>query len=190
MSFLDLVEKRYSLRKYDSKKVDRAVLDRCIEAARLAPSAVNAQPWHFVVADDPEVVQALGRAASPSGAMNRFAHNAPVIAAVVVEKPNVISQISGFLKSKPYYLLDIGIAAEHFCLQAAEEGLGTCIVGWFDEKDVRKALGIPNSKRVALLITVGYSDIDEASSNRKAESGKKRKAVPQMSSYNSYSRKG
>ncbi|MDY7029970.1 MAG: nitroreductase family protein, partial [Spirochaetota bacterium] len=65
MKFIELAEKRYSVRKYDSRPIDRAVLDRCIEAARLAPSAVNAQPWHFVVADDPETVRALGRAASP-----------------------------------------------------------------------------------------------------------------------------
>ena len=189
MKFIELAEKRYSVRKYDSRPIERAVLDRCIEAARLAPSAVNAQPWHFVVADEPETVRVLGRAASPSSTMNRFAHQAPVIAAVVVEKPNLISQVGGFLKNRPFYLVDIGIAAEHFCLQAAEEGVGTCIIGWFDERSVRKTLNIPSSKRVALLITLGYSDVAEPGpAERTKTSRKNRKSTGEMSSYNTYTK--
>ncbi|HDQ14122.1 MAG TPA: NAD(P)H nitroreductase [Sediminispirochaeta sp.] len=189
MNFLDLVAKRYSVRRYDSRKPDRQSIYRCLEAARLAPSAVNSQPWHFVVADDEEKVRALGRAAAPAGAMNRFAHGAPVIAALVVEKPNLISRLGSFLKDKAYYLLDIGIAAEHFCLQAAEEGLGSCIIGWFDEKGVKESLDIPASKRVALLISLGYpaesgrnGELDEPSDGP----AKKRKSIEEMSSFNSY----
>jgi len=180
MEFLELVKKRYSVRKYETKKVDRAILDRCIEAARLAPSAVNSQPWHFILVDDPEKVAALAGAAATGGAINRFARQAGAIAAVVAEKPNVIAGVGGFLKKRPYYLIDIGIAAEHFCLQAAEEGIGTCMLGWFDEKAVRQSLKIPGSKRVALLITLGHP------ADPTARGTKQRKSVEKMSSYNSY----
>lgn len=180
MDFLELVKKRYSLRRYADRRVDRQVLDRCVEAARLAPSAVNSQPWHFIVADAPEKVSALATAAATGGAINRFARQASAIVAIVAEKPNVIAGVGGFLKNRPYYLIDIGIAAEHFCLQAAEEGVGTCMLGWFNEKAVRGVLDIPVGKRVALLITVGYP------SDPTAVGSRHRKPVEKMSSYNSY----
>jgi len=190
MEFIELAQRRFSLRKYDSRAVDRGVLDRCVEAARLAPSAVNSQPWHFTIADDPETVKALGRAASPSGTINHFAHQAPVIAAVTVEKSSIISRVGSFLKNKPFYLIDIGIAVEHFCLQAAENGVGTCIIGWFSEREVRKILGIPPSRRIALLITIGYSGFSENKAGGKEPAGKNRKPVGEMSSYNRYAKGG
>ena len=186
MQFLDLARKRSSLRRYDSKSVERDILDRCIEAARLAPSAVNSQPWHFVLADEVETVRAIGKAASPDGAINRFARQAPVIAAVVVEKSNLISHLGGIAKRNPFFLFDIGIAAEHFCLQAAEEGVGTCMIGWFNETAARKALGVPTSKRIALLITVGYPREGREFEGGKPPIPKKRKSIGEMSSYNRY----
>ena len=74
----------------------------------------------------------------------------------MAETPSLIPRMAGHWKDKPYWLMDIGMAVENFCLQAADEGLGTCIVGWFDEKGVRKVLGIPTSKRIPLVITLGY----------------------------------
>lgn len=88
--------------------------------------------------------------------MNTFVAQAPVIVAIVAERPNITSQIGSVLKKKPFYLIDIGITAEHFCLQAAELGLGTCMLGWFDEKRVRTLLEIPRGRRPVLLITLGY----------------------------------
>ncbi|MCK5200741.1 MAG: nitroreductase family protein, partial [Spirochaetales bacterium] len=74
----------------------------------------------------------------PLSKMNRFTQGAPVIVAIVAEKAVLSAQIGGLIKEKPYYLMDIGMAAEHFCLQAAEEGHGTCMLGWFNEKAVKK----------------------------------------------------
>jgi nitroreductase len=79
-----------------------------------------------------------------------------VIVAVVREEPNLTSKLGTMLKDKPYTMMDVGIAVGHFCLQATEEGLGTCIMGWFDEGKVKQLLGIPPKKRVELLIAVGY----------------------------------
>ena len=109
--------------------------------------------------------------------MNKFASQCPVIVAVVLEKMNFTARIGSVIKDKEYSLLDVGIAVEHFCLQAAELGLGTCILGWFDEKKVKKLLGI-GSKRVPLLITLGYPD--------GGTRNKIRKDINTMSSWNKY----
>ena len=107
--------------------------------------------------------------------MNKWVTDVPVIVAVVLEKMNLTARIGSVIKDKEYSLLDVGIAVEHFCLQATELGLGTCIIGWFDEKKVKKLLDIPK-RRVPLLISVGYP----ASEHRK----KVRKPLEEMSSWN------
>ena len=176
MEFIDLVNKRQSDRKYNDTPVDRELIVKCVEAARLAPSACNSQPWKFVVVDDKELIGQMATAAAGMG-MNKFAHECPVIVAVVLEKMNFTARIGSVIKDKEYSLLDVGIAVEHFCLQATELGLGTCILGWFDEKKVKKLLGI-SGKRVPLLITLGYP-----AGNRREKS---RKSLDEICSWNRY----
>jgi nitroreductase len=158
MKFLELVLKRQSDRKYIDKPVEREKIERCLEAARLAPSASNSQPWSFVVVDDPELKDKVARKTfGPARSFNKFVPQAPVIVVMVMEKPKVITEIGGRIKQKEYPLMDIGIAAEHFCLQAAEDGLGTCMLGWFNEQGVKELIGVPENKTVPLLITLGYT---------------------------------
>lgn len=159
---LELFSRRQSVRAYDpSKPVELEKLLRCIEAARIAPSACNAQPWKFIVVDNPELKNKLADLTSSKIlSMNHFTKQAPVHVAVVREKANFTSSVGQILKNKEYPLIDIGIASIQFCLQATAEGLGTCILGWFDEKGVRKLLNIPRNKRVELVITVGYAAND------------------------------
>lgn len=176
MEFSELIKIRQSDRKYETRPVDKELVMKCIEAARLAPSACNSQPWKFVVVDDPVLLKEMADAAQGMG-MNKFSHEAPVIVAVVLEKMNLSASIGSVIKDKEYSLLDVGIAVEHFCLQAADLGLGTCIMGWFNEKKVRKMLGI-GRKRVPLLLTLGYP----ASETR----NKIRKPVEEMCSWNKY----
>lgn len=176
MDFSELVNKRQSDRRYQQKRVDRTLLVQCLEAARVAPSACNSQPWKFVVVDEPSLVSEMASAAAGMG-MNKFAFQAPVIVAVVLEKMNLTARIGSVIKDKEYSLLDVGIAVEHFCLQASELGLGTCILGWFDEKKVRKLLKVER-RRVPLLVTVGYPD----GPVRK----KVRKTLDEMSGWNVY----
>lgn len=176
MNLSELIQKRQSDRKYESRPVGREMVMKCLEAARLAPSACNSQPWKFVVVDDVALLPQMGAAAAGMG-MNGFAREVPVIVAVVLEKMNLTARIGSVIKDKEYSLLDVGIAVEHFCLQAAELGLGTCIMGWFDEKKVKKLLGI-KGKRVPLLISLGYP----AGETRK----KARKSLEEMSSWNQY----
>ncbi len=159
MSFHKLANKRFSVRKYKSTPVEKDKILSCLEAVRLTPSACNSQPWHFVIVDIPEEVAVLaGKTTLPLSKLNQFAKGAPVIVAIVAEKPNLSAQVGGMIKKKPYYLLDIGMAAEHFCLQAAEEGLGTCMLGWFNEKAVKEYLSVPRGKSIPLLITLGYPE--------------------------------
>ena len=177
MDFQELILKRQSTRKYLVKDVDKALVAKCLEAARLAPSACNSQPWHFIVVDDKDKIREMGEAAAGLG-MNKFAAGVPVMIAVVLEKMNFTAKVGSMLKNKDYCMLDLGIAVEHFCLQAAEEGLGTCILGWFDEKKTARLLGVPKGKRIPLLITLGYPDCEIRN--------KTRKPLEEISSWNSY----
>jgi nitroreductase len=180
MKFLDLARTRQSVRKYLDKPVEREKIERCLEAARLAPSANNSQPWSFIIVDDPKLKEAVaGKTFDKLISFNRFSLQAPVLILIISERPSFFSRIGGAVKDKQFSLIDIGITAEHLCLQAAEEGLGTCMLGWFNEKGVKKLLNIPQSKRVELIITVGYPESIQIRL-------KKRKPIDQIKNYNSY----
>jgi nitroreductase len=160
-SFLTLVLKRQSVRKYTNQPVEPEKVKHCLEAARLAPSASNSQPWKFIVVDDPALQQLVAKETyGPLSTFNTFAGQAPVIIAIVIEKMKTITQIGAVLKDREFPLIDIGIAAEHFCLQASEEGLGTCMLGWFNEEPIKELLKVPKHKRIGLLITLGYAPED------------------------------
>jgi nitroreductase len=152
-----------------------------VEAVRLAPSASNSQPWKLILVDDASVKERVARATfSAAMAFNKFSLEAPVLAVLCVEPHAILTQIGGWLKKRPYYLIDIGIAAAQFCLRATELGLGTCMLGWFDEAKIKQILGIPRATRVALVITLGYSAAPAA------EHAKLRKLASVMSSRNEY----
>jgi len=157
MTVKEIIEKRQSNRKYKPETVERDKIMQCIEAAHLAPSACNAQPWKFVIAEEPALREQIAAAAKGLG-MNKFVIQAPVIIAVVLESANAASVIGSKIKNKDYTHIDLGIAVENICLQATELGLGSCIIGWFKEREVKKILQIPLTKRVPLLITLGYAD--------------------------------
>jgi len=178
--FYNLVQNRQSDRAYDTRPVDRQVILRIIEAARLAPSACNAQPWHFIVVDEPELKNKLAdAAASRVLGINHFTKQAPVHIVIVMEPANLNSNFGSLVKGKTFPLIDIGIAAEHICLAAKAEGLGSCMLGWFDEPAVKKLLDIPKSRRVPLIITLGYPASDEVRQKR-------RKDFNEIVSFNKY----
>jgi nitroreductase len=135
LAFLDLVKARQSVRGYLDKTVEREKIERCLEAARLAPSANNSQPWSFIVVDDPKLKEAVAeKTFDKLISFNRFSLQSPVLILIISERPSFLSRIGGAVKDKQFSLIDIGITAEHFCLQATEEGLSTCMLGWFNEK--------------------------------------------------------
>jgi nitroreductase len=155
MEFKELIKLRQSDRAYQNKAVEKEKIETVLEAGRLAPSANNAQDWTFVVLDEPELKNRV------AGCMYRmggaFVRQAPVIIAVVAEKPLLMSRLGSAMKKIDFTSLDMGIVAAHICLQAADIGLGTCMLESFDEKEVKTALNIPDNRRVALMIALGYS---------------------------------
>jgi nitroreductase len=176
---LNLIISRQSDRKYSNKPIEKEKLDRIVEAGRMAPSACNAQPWKFIVVTDPQLTGKIAEAASSRlTGMNSFVAQAPVIIVVVREKPNFSSKVGATIKNRDYSLIDLGIATENICLQAKSEGIGSCIIGWFDERMLKKILSVPRSKRVELIITLGYSLSEQRE--------KRRKPAAETVSYNKY----
>lgn len=107
--------------------------------------------------NDPAMAEAVARANfTDIQLINRFTLQAPAFVVIVIEKARLITRLAMQVKKKEWPLIDIGIAAEHFCLQATELGLGTCMIGWFDEEKLRKLLHIPSDKSIGLLISAGY----------------------------------
>ncbi|WP_346855534.1 nitroreductase family protein [uncultured Draconibacterium sp.] len=181
MLFSELIELRQSVRKYQGRAVEKEKLQAIIEAVHLAPSACNSQPWKLILVDEPELKNKVAKETfNQLVAFNKFALEAPVIAVLVMEKPKLIAKIGGTIKNQEYPQYDIGIAAEHFCLQAAELGLGTCMIGWFNESGIKQLLQIPKNKKVALVITLGYAA--EGYKQRK----KIRKSIDEICGFNSY----
>ena len=157
-TFLELVQNRQSDRSYLDKPVEKEKIERILEAVRLAPSACNGQPWKFIVVTDADKRHLVADAAtSKMLSMNHFSKQAPVQLVLVEENSNFTSTVGGWAKNKHYPHIDLGIVASHICLAATDEGLGSCMLGWCDEKKVRKALDIPKNKRVMLVILLGYS---------------------------------
>lgn len=177
MAFLDLVRKRDSTRTFLPRAVEREKIERCLEAARLSPSACNGQPWRFIIVESRPLKNTLAeRAFSGPYKMNAFAIQAPVIVAVVTLPTRTAATFAGLFRSLSYPLIDIGIACEHFVLQATEEGLGTCWIGWFDEKAVKASLSLGRRERVHILLAVGYGD-------RENRGSRKRKNLQEISEY-------
>ena len=178
MTFIDLVKHRFSCRKFLNTPVEKEKLEQCLEAARLAPSACNSQPWKFIVITDP-VLKEKACAAAFNGqySAGSFAKIAPVLVIVLSEKGNFSSRVGNFVRDTRFYLTDIGIAVEHFILQASELGLGTCWMGWFNETGLKKALGLPKSAKIDVIVPVGYPD--------QLLREKIRKSKEEISSYNS-----
>lgn len=154
MNFLEIAQARQSCRSYDeSRPVEREKLDAILEAARLAPSACNAQPYCFTVCRG-EAAKAAAKACQGLG-MNKFASQAPVLI-IVSEQPYSKSAAMGAkVKQIDYRSIDIGIAAAYLTAEAAAQGLSTCILGWIDDKKLREVSGIDTPAR--LVIALGYA---------------------------------
>lgn len=177
MSFLDLVRTRQSCRAYSKKPVPRELIDLCLDAARLAPSACNSQPWKFIVVDQEPLRSALAKEAfSGIYSMNRFVLDAPAIIILVTQRSKYIARLGGHLRGVKYSLIDIGIAGEHLDLQAAELGLGCCWLGWFNEKAIKKVLGLSRTEKIDVVFSLGYPATPELRE-------KKRQSLDDIRSY-------
>lgn len=179
--FLRLALKRQSCRKFIDKKVEQEKLDVILEAARLAPSASNSQPWTVIVVDDDAKRKMVAESTITGGIpINKFALQAPMFLVIVVEKARPITRLAGWIKDKDFAWTDMGIISEHICLQAAELDLATCMIGWFDEKKIKAALEVPLGKRIGLVIAMGYAP------ENYLQREKIRKTTDELVRYNSY----
>ena len=153
MNFMEIAKARQSCRKYDSEReVPKEKLTAILEAARLAPSACNGQPYHFTVCKG-EKAKAVARAVMGMG-MNKFAADAPVMI-VISEKPYVKSAALGAkVKKNDYRSIDIGITTAYLTAEATAQGLDTCILGWLDDNEIRELCNL--DQPVRLVITLGY----------------------------------
>ena len=165
MNFLEIANARQSCRRYDeSRPVEQDKLDAILEAVRLAPSACNGQPYHLTVCRD-EAAQKVAKATMGMG-MNKFAAQAPVLI-VISEAPYVKSAALGAkVKQNDYRSMDIGIAVAYLTAEAAAQGLGTCILGWLDDKELRQITGWDAPAR--LVVTLGYPADTPREKKRKA----------------------
>ena len=166
MNFTEIAESRQSCRSYDpSREVEQEKLDRILESARLSPSACNGQPYHITVCKG-EYAGRAAKAVQGMG-MNKFASDAPVLL-VLSEKPYVPSAALGAkVKGNDYRSIDIGILAAYITAEATALGLGSCILGWLDDAEIREICGLDGAVR--LVITVGYAKDDKLRSKKRKD---------------------
>lgn len=148
MNFLDLVKKRYSVRSYEQREIEKEKMDYIMECVRLAPSAVNFQPWRFIVLTDKELMDAV-----KSTYKREWIQTAPCI---IVACANHEESWHRRLDNKDHADIDVSIAVEHLCLAATEQGLGTCWVCNFDAALCRQVMSLPENIEPVALIPIGY----------------------------------
>ena len=163
---LELMEKRVSCRKYLETPIEKEKLDKCLEAARLAPSACNKQPWRFKIIDDKETLAKICSDGLLPGLPMPWLKTAPAIAVVCADTNIITHTLAPMLSKVQYQLIDIGIAGEHFVLAAEAQGLGTCWIGWFKEKKIRKIAEIPKKMQILSLISIGYPAEEKEQPNK------------------------
>jgi nitroreductase len=157
---LEPILDRRSVRKYTAEPVPEAAIRQILEAARLAPSGSNTQPWHFIVVRSEERRRAIAEVSHRQSWMLE----APVHIACVGDIRCRIADYSGppldensALPELKQVIRDMAIAVEHLVLEATRLGLGTCWVAWFTQREIRSVLGVPDDKYVLAVVTVGHA---------------------------------
>jgi nitroreductase len=171
MDVFEAIEKRKSVRSYQSTPVPQETVTKLLEAARIAPSAGNIQPWHLIVVTDPEQRKALSK-----GTFAKFLADAPLV---------IVG--CGDTKASPdWYAVDTSLALENIALAATAEGLGTCFVGSFKEEDVKPVLKLPVNLSVIAMLAVGYSTDKEGLTTKLIRLVRKRKNLQDITSAQTY----
>lgn len=175
MEVFEAIQKRYSCRSYIEKDIQKEIILKILEAARLAPSAGNIQPWYFIVVNDKEKKEKIAK----SGRWAGFIKNAPIVIVGCGNKE----------ASPKWYKVDVSIAMEHMVLEATELGLGSCWIGSFDEKIVKEILKIPEKYEVVALLAIGYPAEKEDFIGKILHLIKHRKKIEEIFSFNEYKKK-
>ncbi len=158
--YFDLIARRESCRNFDpNRPVEKEKLQRCAEAAWIAPSACNGQPWKYLIVTNPELNEKLRPLMMELG-MNKFVKNCPAFAVVLEEATVLKVSLSQKFKDQDFAPIDVAFSASQFCYAATEQGLSTCIIGWHNEQKIRELFGLPKSTRVRLILAIGYAAND------------------------------
>ena len=159
MDFLEIANARQSCRSYDeTRAVEREKLEKILEAARLAPSACNGQPYLLTVCTG-EKAKEVALLTRGLGGMNKFAVQAPVCIVISEGAYNRTAALGAKVKGNDYRSIDIGIMTAYLTAEATAQGLSTCILGWLDDEKIRKAVGTNSATR--LVVTLGYAVEDD-----------------------------
>jgi nitroreductase len=158
MSIAEVIAKRRSCRSYREDPVSREDIEKILEAARLAPSACNQQPWRFAVVTDADRKREIIEHGFRIGIKMDWALRAPVLIVLGMKRSLIVHKAAVKVSKIDYPWMDIGIAGEHLVLQAEEMGLGTCWIGWVKPRRVRAILDWPKEIYPAAVITLGWPE--------------------------------
>lgn len=147
MTFLELAEKRFSVRRYEKTPVEQEKIDAILRAAQLAPTAKNQQPQKIYVLKSLEAIKKINEVTSR-------AYQAPLVFVVCYDKD--IAWTNPLDNDESSGEMDVTIVGTHMMLEAAEQGLGVCWIKWFNPQEVADAFGIPENEHPAFLLDVGY----------------------------------
>ena len=159
MDFMEIANARQSCRSYDeTRAVEPEKLQRVLEAAQIAPSACNGQPYILTVCAG-EKAREVALLTRGMGGMNKFAVQAPVC--IVVSEGAYVrtAALGAKVKGNDYRSIDIGIMTAYLTAEATAQGLSTCILGWLDDEKIRQVVGTNSATR--LVITLGYASEDD-----------------------------
>lgn len=188
MDFFELVKWRRSVRKFAPKRIEHEKILQILEAARIAPSSSNRQAWHFVVIDDRSIIELIPKQVVMGEKMViKWFKDAPLVIAACYTK--AFTHHIAKLFDHENHLVDVSIAMTHIVLAATALGIGTCCVGWFNHKKLKKSLNIPSHYNIAVLVALGYpaeNSTKQAIGNIEA---RPRKSLQEIVSYNKFGEK-
>ncbi len=188
MDVFRAIQWRRSVRRFSPRKIEREKIHRILEAARLAPSSSNRQAWHFVVIDDQSIIEQIPKQVlTGSKSIIAWIKDAPLIIAGCYTK--AYTHIIGQLFGHENHLVDVSIAMSHIVLAATALGIGTCYVGWYNEKSLKKLLRIPRHYSIAVLLALGYPIDRSTEESIGGIAPRPRKRLDEIVSYNEYGKK-
>ena len=177
---LSLIRHRQSCRNFDPARfVEKEKLIDILQAAALSPSACNSQPWRYIAVDEPQRVEQVAQCLQDSG-MNKFTGKATAFVVAIEGKQNLTAKVGESLKNQKFSGIDLGLSIGHLVLAAEDLGLSSCILGWFNERKLKMLLGIPKTRRIRLVVALGYAMAGDVLRD------KQRKKLDEVISFNKF----
>ncbi|MGB9722048.1 MAG: nitroreductase family protein [bacterium] len=185
MDVFEAIKWRRSVRRFSPQKIEREKLLKILEAGRLAPSSSNRQAWHFVIVDDQDLIKQIPeKVVTGTKGIVSWIKDAPLV--IVGCYTKAITHLVAQIYNRENHLIDISIAMTHMVLEATELGIGTCYVGWFNERHLKKVLKIPDRYRIAMLVIMGYPEEQSTPDGIGGIKPRSRKELKEIVSYNQW----